>query len=547
MARADGLSVKPLTSYSYKDICPPAKAGYASCDLYATTSASGKPIAEPSTVVGGLGPTELHTAYNLPCTPGGPVQSVCSQPASFGPTVAIVDAGSYSDGTGTLSESLGNFDSYYGLPSCTSSNGCLNIVNEQGQSSPLPAPVSGWTPEITLDVETVHMMCQTCKIVLVEATNSDNTDMAAAEATAATFSPIAISNSWGSTTDATGYDSNFELKGTAVVAATGDSGGNPYSWPADNPGVVAVSGTTLSINANNTWAGETVWSSSGGGCSATYAAPLWQTDLSNWSSAGCGSYRSFGDVSADADPNSGINVNLATSSTTSTWSDYGGTSLATPIIASMFALANNLQPNNVASSVLYSSQNTTNSHDITSGSDCTTAQPTNCTAGVGFDTPSGLGSPNGTGLFGVQPATAVTADVNSINQNGTGLTISWTPSTQSLLGGYDIYSNGKLIGTAGPSASSYAVTGLTPNTSYTFSVQAYDKYGNDAANATASSITTYLPADINEDGHINLIDLSLLAAKYGQSGPNLGRADINHDGTVNLIDLSLLAAKYGSE
>ena len=531
--------------HSVKKACGTPATYQASCLAYVVTNLNGSPMSLPLSVVGNLGPTQFHVAYNLPCTPYGIVQSTCSTPTTFGPeTIAIVDAGGFDNSGGTIDESLNVYDSYYGLPACTESNGCFNVVNESGQSSPLPANVSsGWNDEIALDVETAHMVCQTCKILLVEANTASVADLATSEATAASFNPVAISNSYGSTSENTSYDSYYERTGMAVVAGSGDSGASNVSWPADIPDVVAASGTTLSINSNNTWANETVWSGSGGGCS-TNSAPVWQTTLSDWATAGCGSYRAYGDVSADADPNSGIAIYMATSSTAGSWYEIGGTSLSTPLISSMYALAGGVLGSNNAVSILYGSFNSSNSHDIVSGNDCTSTITTNCTAGVGFDTPSGLGSPNGVSGFVVQPATNLSLKV--ANYNGTAVQISWTASANSLIGGYYLYRDGAKIATV-TNATSYTDSGLSPNTAYSYYVQAYDPFGNLASPTASQTITTYLPADINEDGHVNLIDLSILATKYGQSGPGLGRADINGDGTVNLIDLSLLAAKYGSE
>lgn len=490
---------------------------------------------------GGYGPAEFHTAYQLPCKPGGTVASVCSAPSSFGPeTIAIVDAGGYG---GSLESDLQTYDTYYGLPSCTAANGCLDVVNQSGATSPLPPNVSsGWSDEIALDVETAHMTCQTCKIVLVEANDDYTNNLAAAEVTAASLSPIAISNSWGSDVDQTSYDSDFKLKGTAVVAATGDYGtvSGGQSWPADIPQVVAAAGTTLQLNTDNTWAGETVWSGSGGGCSTTYTAPSWQTSRGDWSSGGCsGGGRAFGDLSADADPSTGAAVVVGSS-----WYIIGGTSLATPLIASMYALADDLPSGVDAVNVPYQNASSSTAHDITSGNDCTgTGQP-NCTAATGFDVPSGLGAPIGLGLFQADPAPPSGLAAAYVDQ--THLDLSWLAANASNgVASYQVYRDGSLADTT--SSLSFNDSGLSPNTSYTYYVTTTDN--NSDVSVPSASITagTFLPADINQDAHVNLLDFSLLASKYGQCGASLGRSDINLDGCVNLLDFSLLASKYGSE
>ncbi len=530
--------------HSSKRACSTVPKNYATCLADVVTNLNGSPMVLPSSIVGNLGPINFHTAYNLPCSPGGLIQSICPTPSSYGPqTIAIVDAGGFNNAGGTIDQSLDGYDANYGLPPCNQTNGCFSVVNESGQTSPLPASISsGWNEEIALDVETAHMTCQDCKIILVEANTASIADLAAAEATAAGYNPVAISNSYGSGSENTAYNSYYNYPGVAVVAATGDGGSTTTSWPADLANVVAVSGTTLSTNSNNTWAGETVWSGSGGGCS-TNSVPIWQSDLSNWATAGCGSNRAYGDISADADPNSGMAVYLATSSTTGSWYEIGGTSLATPLIASIFALTGGILSGNNAVSMLYGSFNSLNSHDITSGNDCLSSGQSNCTAGVGFDTPSGLGSPNGISGFSVQPATNLTLKI--ANQVGTAVLISWTGSDNRVIGGYNVYRDGVKIATV-TSGNSYTDTSLKANTSYSYYVQAYDPFGNIASPTASQAITTYFPADINEDGHVNLIDLSILASKWGSTS-NIGRADINGDGTVNLIDLSMLASEYNAE
>ena len=459
-AAPPGKHAERLLRRASHPACAAVAPGRARCLANISTDSVSNPItaSAPATSGFGYGPAEFHTAYQLPCTPNGPVAGVCAAPGSFGPVnIAIVDAGSYSSGSGTLESALQTYDSFYGLPACTAANGCLNVVNQSGASAPLPANVSsGWSDEIALDVETAHMICQTCKITLVEANDDFTNNLAAADATAAGFQPIAISNSWGSSSDASAFDGDFEHTGIAVVAATGDNGTatNGQSWPADIPQVVAASGTTLQLNTDNTWASETVWSGSGGGCSGNYAAPSWQTSRSDWPSQGCSNGgRAFGDVSADADPNTGAAVVIGSS-----WFSAGGTSLATPLIAAIYAVADDLPAGTNAVTLPYQNVSSATIHDIIAGNDCLSGGQPNCTARAGFDTPSGLGTPKGVAAF-----------------------------------------------------------------------------------------QAHLPEDINQDAHINLLDFSLLANKYGQSGNALGRVDINHDGQVNLLDFSLLANKYGSE
>lgn len=548
-SNARALSIQPISrrvrqlrAIDYRPnshVCSKPSEGHVACMAEIINGSNGKPLTGVTAENSGYGPVQFHTAYNLPCTPGGSVSSACSAPSSYGPqTIAIVDAGNYSGGVSGLNISLDDYDSNYNLPACSTTNGCLNVVNQQGSSSSLPGD-DGWSEEIALDVETTHMICQTCKIVLVEATLATDTDMAAANLTAVTFDPVSVSNSWGDNVDDTAYDSDFEHSGIAVVAATGDYGSIGEQWPSDIPDVVSAAGTTLQLYSDNTWASESVWSSSGGGCSDYYSAPSWQTSLSNWSTAGCGSYRSFGDISADADPSTGAAINMS-----GTWYMIGGTSLATPLIASIYALDGGVPSGVIASSVPYESYSTTNFHDITSGDDCTSVETTHCTASLGFDTPSGLGSPNGINGFESLPTQPSNVTATTINQNS--ISVQWSTSTAGAgLSGYHVYRNGAHIATV--SGTSYTDTGLVPNTTYNYTVAAYDTDGNLSLPSSSVSAFTAYPADINEDGHIDLLDLSLLANKYGQCGAGLGRTDINGDGCVNLLDLSILAQTYNSE
>jgi len=534
-----------MKQHKTKSLCASPKIGYAKCLAYEATNDDGTPLAATPAVSGGYGPVEFHTAYNLPCTPGGSVATSCSTPGTFGPqTIAIVDAGNLTTGGATVESSLQTYDQHYNIPACTAANGCLNIVNQSGATSPLPTS-QGWDDEIALDVETAHTICQTCKILLVEANTNNDNDLSAAEVTAASFNPTSISNSYGGS-DFSVDDASYIHPGIAVVVSTGDSGSqsNGQGWPADIPQVVAASGTSLNINLDNTWSSETLWAYSGGngtggGCATNYSAPSWQTSLTEWSTNGCGSKRAFGDVSADANPNTGAAISIGTS-----WFLYGGTSLSAPLIASMFALTGGTPSGSTSSSIPYSSFTAANFHDITSGNSCTFGGQQHCTTAVGFDTPSGLGAPNGLGGFSPPPTQPTGLTATDVDQSHTHL--SWTASTgNQAISTYRIYRGGVQIATS--NTTSYNDSGLSANTSYTYHVTAQDALGNLSPASTDSTVGTFLEADINQDGHINLLDFSLLASKYGQSGAGLGRSDINNDGTVNLLDFSLLASTYGSE
>jgi subtilase family serine protease len=529
-------SLRAIIRHDHKAVCSRPRPGHASCTDVISTKSNGNPLISSPSTSGAYGPTAFHTAYNLPCTPGGSVAATCATPSTFGPTtIAIVDAGNFASGVSGLNASLADYDSYYGIASCSTSNGCLNVVSQTGSSS-LPT-FTGWSDEIALDVEAAHMVCQTCEIVLVEGNSDLTSDLAQAEVEAESFDPASISNSW-SGNDETAYDSDFERNGIAIVAATGDTGSvsNGQDWPADIPQVTAASGTTLQLNSDDSWNSETVWGDSGGGCSITFAAPSWQTSLSNWSTAGCGSYKAFGDISADGDPNTGAAINMNGS-----WYESGGTSLSAPLLASIFALTGGVNSSVDAVTVPYANYAVQPSdfHDVTSGTDCTSSNTTHCNAGAEFDTPSGLGSPNG--LTGFSELSSPSVSAKTISQ--TQINLSWAAITGAS--SYHVYRNNSQIGIT--TSTTYNDTGLTPNNSYSYYVVAYGSSGS--ASPDSSSVAAYsaYPDDINEDGHINLLDLSTLASVYGQCGSSVGRSDINNDGCVNLLDLSLLAQSYGSE
>jgi len=379
-----------ITSRQTKNTCNTSGGGGVACMAKVVTNSTGTPLSSLA-LTGGYGPTQIHTAYNLPCTPGGPVQSVCPQPIAFGPqTVAIVDA--YNDPT--VESDLQTYSQAYGLPPCTIANGCLTVVNQTGQTSPLPDTAEDWALEESLDVQIAHAVCQTCKILLVEAQSNGFGDIAAAESEAAQLGATAISNSYGANefSNEDIYNSSYNHPGIYVTASSGDWGYGAY-FPAALKDVIAVGGTTLSLLPNYTYSSESVWSLSGSGCSLYETANTFQTDVSNWNLTGCGTKRSIADVSADADPNTGVSVYDSTLyGDSSGWWILGGTSVSSPLVASALTLTGNAPANVPSASYIYA--NPSKFRDVTTGSDGSCGGTTACTAAVGYDGPSGSGSPN---------------------------------------------------------------------------------------------------------------------------------------------------------
>ena len=256
---------------------------------------------------------------------------------------------------------LATYRKAYGLPACTVANGCFKQVNQNGATSPLPAGDYGWAEEESLDLDAISAACPTCHILLVEANSANTSDLATAENTAAKTAGVsAISNSYGGSESSseTSTDSAYNHPGVAITVSSGDSGYG-VEYPAASQYVTAVGGTTLTQASNARGWTETAWSGAGSGCSAYEPKPSWQHD------SGCAK-RTVADVSADADPNSGLGVYDTYNSCGSSsfcdylievgavqgldgWAQVGGTSLSSPLTASVYTLAGN------TSSVVYGS------------------------------------------------------------------------------------------------------------------------------------------------------------------------------------------------
>ena len=355
-----------------RPVCPgPAASGTARCHSHVTTDQNGNPYAASSP--SGYGPVQFRTGYSLTGT------------GSSSTTIGIVDA--YDDPN--IESDLGVYSNQYGLPACTTANGCFRKVNQTGGTR-YPQKNAGWSLEISLDVEIAHAICPNCKILLVEASSSSFTNLLAAEDYAAAHANI-VSNSWGGSESSgeTSYDSHFNHIGTPITVSSGD-GGYGVEYPAASQYVTAVGGTTLRLNSNNTYQSETVWSGAGSGCSAYETKPSWQTDT------GC-IRRTVADVAADADPNTGAAVyDSVTYQGQSGWFQVGGTSLASPLIAAVYALAGN-GASTVDGSYPYA--HTSALHDVTSGSNGSCGGSYQCTGKVGYDGPTGNGTPNGVNAF----------------------------------------------------------------------------------------------------------------------------------------------------
>ena len=381
LALGDGgvLPASAATSgYSSASICPAPRPGHATCLARVLTRAgqrvrpavrgSVQPDFGPS---GGLDPTQIASAYGLPAAPPpGPV-----------PTIAIVDAFHYGLITGSGTDNLATYRAQYGIAPCTVANGCFRKVDQWGGTNyPTTTALStGWDGEGDLDVDAVSAVCPACHILFVESRSDSTDDLMTAVATAVALGASEVSLSWGGSEDPgqTVYDPTFDHPGVAITAATGDTGYGA-SYPATSPYVTAVGGTTLTPTLGGGWT-ETAWSGGGSGCSTIEPKPAWQNDSL------C-SGRTEADVAAVADPKTGLDVYSEGS-----WWVFGGTSLATPLVAGMYALGGGEGPT-VGAYPFYRAPSV---HDIVSGANGSCAPAALCTAGPGFDGPTGLGSPLG--------------------------------------------------------------------------------------------------------------------------------------------------------
>lgn len=358
-------ALQSIPQRPHQALCPTAPKGGARCFAHVVVDQAGQVVVNDTPQ--GFGPPDLASAYALPNSGGS------------GKTVALIDA---NDDPYAESD-LATYRAQYGLPPCTTANGCFRKVNQQGQQSNYPAASSDWAGEISLDVQMVSAICPSCNILLVEVNSADMDDLGAGVNLAAQMGASAISNSYGGGEDSSvtqGSEQYFNHPGTLITASSGD-GGYGVNFPASSQYVVAVGGTSLvqSTTAARGWV-EGAWSDAGSGCSAFSPKPSWQTDT------GCGQ-RTVADVSAVADPNTGLAVY---STYDGGWIVLGGTSASSPIVAATFALTG--QTGQTAQ-FLYANPGFL--FDVTSGSngDCGSYL---CNAGVGYDGPTGLGTPNAT-------------------------------------------------------------------------------------------------------------------------------------------------------
>nr|WP_245791729.1 putative Ig domain-containing protein [Actinacidiphila rubida] len=451
---------------SAQHLCASPAKGHMSCLSLVRTNVAHHMGITPDATPSGYGPTDLASAYALPS--GG-----------SGATVAIVDA---QDDPNAASD-LSTYRSQYGLPACTTANGCFQKVDQNGGTS-YPAADSGWAGEISLDLDMVSAVCPSCHILLVEATSANMSDLGTAVNRAVTMGAKYVSNSYGGSEDSTDTTSDtqyFNHPGVAITVSSGD-GGYGVEYPAASKYVTAVGGTSLSRASNSRGWSESVWGSSAGGegagsgCSAYDAKPTWQTDT------GC-TKRTVADVSAVADPNTGLAV--YDSYQASGWQVYGGTSASSPIIASVYALAGTPASGTTPASYPYA--HTSSLNDVTSGANGSCGSSYLCTAKAGYDGPTGLGTPNGTAAFANGTSTGNTVTVTNPGNQSTVVNTAVSlqiHATDSGSGQTLTYSATGLPAGLSISASTGLISG-TPTATGSSSVTVTAKDGTNASGSTS--------------------------------------------------------------
>jgi subtilase family serine protease len=303
-----------------------------------------------------------------------------------GQVIALVDA--FDDPNAEAD--LGVFNTEFKLPACTTANGCFKKIMAAGTT----ADTSGWSNEITIDIEWAHAIAPAAKIMLVEAKSNSNADLYAAVDLAVSNGATVVSMSWGggeASNEATS-DSHFEVTGVTFVASSGDSG-HGVMYPAASPFVVAVGGTTLNVSSSGVWESETTWNGSSGGQSRYEAEPTYQEGVQT------SGKRGVPDVAYDGNPSTGVpnyNSYSCGGACYTGWNQFGGTSIGAPQWAALFAIVNNERAL-VSKHRLYQPQTLlygdaeADYHDITSGTNGSCGAL--CTAGPGYDYVTGVGSP----------------------------------------------------------------------------------------------------------------------------------------------------------
>jgi hypothetical protein len=396
---------------------------------YVVDSTVGAHGAPPTTA---FTPQQIQTGYQI-----DQLQSIIG--TGTGQTVAIVDAYDDPKLPNSTDPKFGNgdlhaFDAQFGLPDPS-----FTKLNQNGGTllpgiDPAgPGATGNWEGQEALDVEWVHAIAPGANILLFEANSPASLYTAAATAANTPGVSVVLMNFGQSEfSGQLNQDSTFTTPsghpGVTFIASTGDKG-SPGLYPAYSPNVLAVGGTTLTLNADNTYNGEVAWGNgsnssvlggSGGGISQFEPEPKYQLSVQSTGA------RTIPDVSFDADPSTGVAVFDSYNNGGATgWVQVGGTGLSAAAWAGLIAIADEGEGQLGNSSLDGPSQTLpdlytlfqskpADFHDIVGGSNGAFS------AGVGYDEVTGLGTPI---------ANQLVLDLLGVSANGVISITSLTPPT----------------------------------------------------------------------------------------------------------------------
>ncbi|MFD4540297.1 S8 family serine peptidase [Streptomyces bauhiniae] len=388
-----------LESHGVRAVCP-------RCDSQIVTQTTANTTPLRTAAPAGYGPADLAKAYHIPAK------------SKSTATIAIIDAGVDPN----LASDLATYRSSFALPPCGVASGCLTLKNYTGGRQPAPqkngpgaALEEDVAVETSLDLDAASAACPTCRLLEISVPWQDGeddndvstADFAEAVDTAVAQGASAISISYGYTADVTNTSgailNSLRHKGIAITASTGDSGFNGgihQSWPSNLPSVTAVGGVALPADGP-----ATAWWAAGSGCETRFAAA---TGQSAPATAACGHHRAAADVSADADPATGLAVYdtyAPSSGEPYNWTIVGGTSASAPYIAGLYARAGHLSPVQGPNSLYeapasaFTDVTGGNNEDYHQCADYPGVKASLCNAGTGWDGPTGIGMPHGLDAF----------------------------------------------------------------------------------------------------------------------------------------------------
>ncbi|WP_406071548.1 hypothetical protein OG372_32525 [Streptomyces sp. NBC_01020] len=385
-AKLQSLPGSDATSKAVKD--PALPSGTASPDLRIRATHKVDPAADTETAPG-YSPQQIQARLGL-------------KGDGTGQTIAIVDAYDYPTAKADLNHFAAHFDLPQTCDSVPAGTDCFDFQQTYA-SGTKPAANSGWEEEEALDIEWAHSVAPHAKIVLMEAADASTTGLFQAVDKAASLHPAAVSNSWGMSefSEESFYDGHCKLADSVCTQSTGDAG-YPAGYSSTNPYALAIGGTSLQLDSSGATLGETAWSSTGGGLSYFEKRPAYQKGVQS------SRFRATPDVSFVADPRTGVAV-YTSAGGTAQWLEVGGTSLSAPVWAAVLTAADQLRATAHKPHLAAAGPDGDTAHrdvyglgaslkDITSGSNGLCG--TECTAGPGYDTVTGLGSP----LAGVDTA-----------------------------------------------------------------------------------------------------------------------------------------------